>query len=192
MAGIEKVCECPQNDCVYHAGDMYKFKRNSLQINPECRHQFKGLTATCAIVIGENLSDDDQQFNLECGYGKQMSFRGTKVSVGTMNLTLDEIVKINGKLYHENFWFTSYHRGNPKYYYDALRHDHRIDVWVYVQEHNTYYLNWLYSKKDIRAFKRNMRKLFGYDIPIMKDLSYNQEIGSEKLAKSMIDLLRLK
>lgn len=184
MAGMEKVCECPKENCEYHAGDMYLFKRRHLQINPECRSQFKGLTAYGAIVSSENTSDEYLEI-----WGNVFSYRGTKRPFGSSSLHNKEIFKDDGKLYHESFFYTMKDKlGNYEYYYDPIKLDSRIDVWVYVKEHDTFYLNWLESKKDIRAFKKNMRKLFGYDIPLEIDLRMKQVLHPETLAKALIGI----
>lgn len=194
MAGAEKCCECPQDNCEYHAGNMYQFKYRHLQINPECRPQFKGLTATCAIVSGQNFSDECTISQWGVNQGERlMSVRSRreKFGYGSMQVRLDEIFKVNGEIYHEDMWYCRLDKlGNRQYYLQPLTFNERIDVWVYVEEHDKLYLNWIYSKKDIRAFRRNMRKLFGYDIPIMVDLKLDQELHSQDLAKSMIEVMR--
>jgi len=43
MAGIEKICEC----CSRHLGqEMYRIKRNNIQVCRDCRPKFKGLPST--------------------------------------------------------------------------------------------------------------------------------------------------
>ena len=191
MAGIEKVCECPKNDCEYHAGLMYKYKHNNLQINPECRYQFKGLTAKCAIVMSENFSDEFQKMwknKSDLNNDILLTAKGSKRVLGTSLVKLSEVFKENGYMFHEDFWYVGRDKlKNKIYFYDPIKFEQRVTILVYVEEHNTYYLNWLYSKKSIRAFKRNMRKLFGYNIPMLINLNYKQDICPEDLAEKLIE-----
>lgn len=188
MASCEKVCECPKGNCEYHSWNMYSFKRNSLQINPECRDQFKGLKAYGAVV---NANDIYKSKNGDCLY-----FQGSVYRYGSTYVPLHEIKKVNKKYYHELFWYTRKDKlKNVQYVLDPIKLDPKLIVAVYVEEHDTFYYNYLDNKKCIRPFKKNMRRLFGYDIPIMintkkslKDLK--MELECYETAEYMIQLIR--
>jgi hypothetical protein len=60
-------------------------------------------------------------------------------------------------------------------------------VAVYVKEHDKVYINWLDSVKNIRAFKRNMRKLFGYAVPTKTNLKFKQSVSCDELVRNMFE-----
>ena len=55
MAGIEKVCEFSG---VYKGADMYKWKRNHIQIMPEYRKLFRGSKAILIFQRYDKISKD--------------------------------------------------------------------------------------------------------------------------------------
>lgn len=183
MAGIEKVCECPKNkdgSCEYHGHLMYEYKRNSLQINPECREQFKGLSAFAVIV---NMNNSNSDF---------ISLRRKGIKYCKFNRAdARKIYKYYG------YYFDEYDTGICKvslrdkaikeYYLYPSKITINPYIMVYVKEHDRAYVNWCDSAKDIRAFKRNMRKLFGYNIPVYKNLKFKQKMQSYEIANKMIE-----
>lgn len=182
MAGVEKKCECPKGDCEYHGGKMYDYKRNHLQINPECREQFKGLTAFAVIVNDYNSSDNELQ--VVCA----RKFSSYKTYISKVRAT-----KQNGVYLYEGMVYKTLNdKALSEYYYVPLRLAISPEVNVYVKEHDAVYTNYLHSAKSIRAFKRNMRKLFGYDIPIKQDLKFKQELVSYKLSDKLIEQMKQK
>lgn len=180
MAGIEKVCECPKNkdgSCEYHGHLMYEYKRNSLQINPECREQFKGLSAFAVIVNLNNINSDYTHLS-----------RKSKYFGSNTSCLSSQVFKEHGVYYYEGECRkTLLDKAINQWFCVPLRLSIVPMVYVYVKEHNKVYLNWLNSAKDIRAFKRNMRKLFGYNIPVYKNLKFKQKMQSYEIANKMIE-----
>lgn len=175
MAYIEKVCECPKGDCAYHGWEMYSYKRNSLQINPECRYQFKGLTAKCVIISMYNSTSD--------------FLKVRKVSKDVCTIQRDTSFKEGGLYYNDDYDFTSLKDKAVKQYKQyGMRLFTKPYVAVYVKEHDKVYINWLDNVKNIRAFKRNMCNLFGYDIPIKTNLKFKQELSCDDLVKKMLEV----
>ena len=176
MSGIEKVCECPKGDCEYRGWEMYICKRNSLQINPECRYQFKWLTAKCAIVAMYNSTSDFLTVRKPPSENSKVLHKGT-------------YFKENGLYYNDDYDFTSLKDKAVKQYMQyGMRLFTKPYVAVWVEEHDKVYINWLDSVKNIRAFKRNMRKLFGYDIPIKTNLRFKQELSCDDLVRKMLEV----
>lgn len=145
MAGIEKCCECPDDSCEYHGGAMYGFKSNHLQINPECRPQFHGLTAEIYLV--KNIDLDSDHYYAYWGKG------GWSTS-----LYHKDDFWWKGRLYNEG----QYKRVNSPYQHIRLTPVKRkfcFEVAVYVKDHDQLYFNTIH---DMRKFKKNMVSLFGY------------------------------
>lgn len=145
MAGAEKCCECPKSDCEYHAWEMYNYKRNHLQINPECRDQFKGTTAEIFMLVNQDLDSDI--YHVHFGKG------GWRTS-----LYHKDDFWWNGTLYNEG-QFKRYPRPYQRICLTPVKKWFAFEVAVYVKEHDMVYFNTIY---DIRKFKKNMTKLFGY------------------------------
>ncbi len=177
MAGIEKICECPKGNCVYHGHKMYEYKHNHLQINPECREQFKGLSAFAVIVNLNNINSDYTHLS-----------RKSKYFGSNTSCLSSQVFKEHGVYYYEGECRkTLLDKAINQWFCVPLRLSIVPMVYVYVKEHNKVYLNWLNSAKDIRAFKRNMRKLFGYNIPLYKNLKFKQKMQSYEIANKMIE-----
>lgn len=143
MAAIEKVCECSSESCSYYGGDMYKFKHNHLQINPECRSKYFGAKAQVFYLNELHLGRD---------YYDAYSRWGT--SYHKLN-KIDDVV-YDGVLYNEERYKLI---KTPYQYYQLtpIRKVFKQVVMVIVGDEVFYNDVW-----DMRKFKLNMNKLFGY------------------------------
>lgn len=154
MAGIEKVCECGKDDCVYHGGDMWKYKHNHLQINPECRYQFKDKFAKIFILNTKLLNSDWYYAYSQWGtsYGR---------------LQKEDDVCYDGVLYNEAQYKRIVKPYN-RYHLTPIRKVHQYEVAVVVGEQVFYNTIW-----DLRKFKLNMKKMFNdvQYVSIRKDVA---------------------
>ncbi len=145
MAGIEKTCECPDESCEYHGWKMYDMKRNHIQVNEECRSQFHGLDAE--IYLLRNIDLDSDRYDVAFGKGGWMT-----------SLYHKDDFWWKGRLYNEG----QFKRVNSPYVHRRLtpvKRKFQIEIAVYVKDHYNLYFNTIY---DIRKFKKNMIKMFGY------------------------------
>jgi len=139
MAHGDKCCTCYVGGCDYNPVDMKAIKRKHIQVNKECRKHYHGVDAIAYIVDSKKIKGLD-------------TYRSWCVpKFGFMDLRHDEDYKVNGKIYNENI--RSY-RANLFY------------VGVYLPATQTYHFSEI-DRKDMRAFKRNMRRMLGYDIPMV-------------------------
>ena len=141
MAMIEKVCECGKDDCEYHGGEMYSFKHNSLQINPECRGQFKDKGAKVFIVNTKLLN---------CEYYYAYSQWGSSYG----RLYKKEDVCYDGVWYNED-QYKLVRMPYRRSHLTPVRKVHQYEVAVVVGEQVFYNHIW-----DLRKFKLNMSKMF--------------------------------
>lgn len=177
MAFFEKNCECNSGNCKYHGGDMFKFKHNHLQINPECRHKFKGLKARAVIVLRDNNKSPWTTYVY-----KHNQHNHTEI---IYDYHYKHLVKWYGRLYDEKEEYGQvklFDKNTMNIYYSyPLRRKDNLLVAVHVEGYDNYFYNFLDGKKSLRAFRKNMRKLFGYDIDITTNLKYNQIVDPNKL-----------
>lgn len=141
MAMIEKVCECGKGDCEYHGGEMYSFKHNSLQINPECRTQFKEKDAKVFIVNTKLFC---------CEYYYAYSMWGGSYG----RLYKKDDVWCDGILYNEK-QYKLIRMPYRRYHLTPVHKVHQYEVAVVVGNQVFYNHIW-----DLRKFKLNMNKMF--------------------------------
>lgn len=142
MAAIEKVCECSSDDCSYHGGDMWGFKHNHLQINPECRGKYFGKTAKIFYLNPQFLNSD-----------KYYAYSQWGSSYGTLYKSEDVIY--DGKLYNESQYVMK-RKPYKQYFLTPVRKVFKHEVMVIVGDEVFYNDVW-----DMHKFKLNMQKMFG-------------------------------
>lgn len=154
MAAIEKVCECSNKDCTYHGGDMWKYKHNHLQINPECRGKYFGKEAKVFFLNPQHLGSEDYHAYSQCGgsYG---------------SLQKSEDVYYDGVLYNES-QYKMVIKPYMQYLLTPVRKVFKYEVMVVVGDEVFYNTVW-----DMRKFKLNMIKMFGKGNVSYKRLSKN-------------------
>lgn len=177
MALMEKVCECGANNCFYHNIDMYDMKRNHLQINPECRHKFKGLRASAVVVLEQNSCSDWVTYTFKLNNNTHYD------NIYKHELEYANLHKWHGRYYADSY---GYHTMKDKNglrvgWNEPIRRKNELLVAVAVEGHDKLFFNYLDGKKSLRAFRKNMRKLFGYDIDITIDLRFNKTVKPHKL-----------
>ena len=160
MAAIEKVCECSNEDCAYHGGDMWKYKHNHLQINPECRGKYFGKEAKVFFLNPQHLGSKSYYAYSQWGS-----------SYGSLQKSDD--IYFNGKLYNEGHWVI---KKNPykQYFLTSVRKVFNYEVMVVVGDEVFYNTVW-----DMRKFKLNMTKMFGKGNVVYKRLNKNLCKNSE-------------
>ena len=72
MAGIEKICELSSD---YPGGDMYAWKRNSIQVCPQYREQFKGRQHTLYVWVSGMHGRIKRRNAYKWGYEPKMTLR---------------------------------------------------------------------------------------------------------------------
>ena len=154
MAAIEKVCECSNEDCTYHGGDMWKYKHNHLQINPECRGKYFGKEAKVFSLNPQHLGS--KSYDAYSQWGS---------SYGSLQKSDD--LYFNGKLYNEEHWIF---KRNPykQEFLTPVRKVFNFEVMVVVGDEVFYN-----TVCDMRKFKLNMLKMFGKGNISYKRLSKN-------------------
>lgn len=154
MAAIEKVCECSSEDCAYHGGDMWEYKHNHLQINPECRWKYFGKEAKVFFLNPQHLGSKSYYAYSQWGS-----------SYGSLQKSDD--IYFNGKLYNEGHWVI---KKNPykQYFLTPVRKVFKYEVMVVVGSEVFYNTVW-----DMRKFKLNMIKMFGNGNVTYKRLNKN-------------------
>ena len=154
MAAIEKVCECSSEGCTYHGGDMWKYKHNHLQINPECRGKYFGKEAKVFFLNPQNLGSKSYY-----AYSQWGSSYGS--------LQKSEDVYYDGILYNES-QYKMVRKPYKRYFLTPVRKIFKYDVMVVVGDEVFYNTVW-----DMRKFKLNMTKMFGKGNVSYKRLSKN-------------------
>lgn len=155
MAAIEKVCECSNDDCAYHGGDMWKFKHNHLQINPECRGKYFGKTAKVFFINPQHL-DKDSYYAYSVWGGSYRS------------LDKSDDVWYDGVLYNED-QYKLVRKPYKRYFLTPIRKVFKFEVMVVVGNEVFYNDIW-----DMRKFKLNMTKMFGKGNVSYKRISKNE------------------
>ncbi|QEP53317.1 hypothetical protein BS46_gp135 [Acinetobacter phage BS46] len=143
MAAIEKVCECSSDNCAYHGGDMWKYKHNHLQINPECRGKYFGKTAKIFYLNPLHLNSD--RYYAYSTWGR--------TSYGSLYKS-DDVV-YDGKLYNEEQYVMK-RKPYKRYFLTPVHKVFKHEVMVVVGDEVFYNDIW-----DMRKFKLNMKKMFG-------------------------------
>ena len=143
MAAIEKVCECSNKDCAYHGGDMWKYKHNHLQINPECRGKYFGKEAKVFFLNPQNLGN--KSYHAYSQWGRSL--------YGSLQKSDD--LYFNGKLYNEEHWIFK-RKPYKQEFLTPVRKVFNFEVMVVVGDEVFYNTVW-----DMRKFKLNMIKMFG-------------------------------
>lgn len=154
MAAIEKVCECSNKDCTYHGGDMWKYKHNHLQINPECRGKYFGKEAKVYFLNPQNLGS--KSYHAYSQWGS---------SYGSLQKSDD--IHFNGKLYNEGHWVVK-KKPYKQYFLTPVRKVFKYEVMVIVGDEVFYNTVW-----DMCKFKLNMLKMFGKGNTSYKRLNKN-------------------
>ena len=142
MAAIEKVCECSNEDCTYHGGDMWKYKHNHLQINPECRGKYFGKEAKVFFLNPQHLGS--KSYDAYSQWGS---------SYGSLQKSDD--VYYDGILYNESQYKMD-RKPYKRYFLTPVRKVFKYEVMVVVGDEVFYNMVW-----DMRKFKLNMLKMFG-------------------------------
>lgn len=142
MAAIEKVCECSNKDCTYHGGDMWKYKHNHLQINPECRGKYFGKEAKVFFLNPQHLGSKSYYAYSQWGS-----------SYGSLQKSDD--VYYDGILYNESQYKMD-RKPYKRYFLTPVRKVFKYEVMVVVGDEVFYNTVW-----DMRKFKLNMLKMFG-------------------------------
>ena len=143
MAAIEKVCECSNKDCTYHGGDMWKYKYNHLQINPECRGKYFGKEATVYFLNPQHLGSERYYAYSKCG----------RSMYGSLQKSDD--LYFNGKLYNEEHYIFK-RKPYMQEFLTPVRKVFNFEIMVVVDDEVFYNTVW-----DMRKFKLNMLKMFG-------------------------------
>lgn len=169
MASSEKVCECGLDTCKYHSSDMYIFKRNNIQVNPECRYQYKKYkNAKIYILRRKDMDVQDVSFYV---HGRFATCSTNKSGYRKSN-----------KKYYDN-WpknDTKFGRLYPINYY----------YFLVVCDDTQYHIN-EFPCGGLRAFKNNMRNLFGYLPEIQYITCDNALYQDSEIASAYNELLEI-
>lgn len=171
MAAIEKICECSNDNCAYHGGDMWKFKHNHLQINPECRSKYFGKEAKVFFLNPNDTANDRYDAYSQWG-----------TSYGSLYKSND--VWYDGVLYNEE-QFKMIRKPYKRYFLTSVRKVFKTEVMVIVGDEVFYNDVW-----DMRKFKLNMLKMFGKNKVSYKRVNKNyckQFKNSYNVFKSIVN-----